>query len=509
MEEMLRFRHNPMEVSSVQAFEQTRGGVCQNIKNVCFVRLLGDNGTLLHDIEQMDDKLSAKMAQGRCVYQRIQNLPGLSDPDKAEYYACCYQAWKQSGEKSLETKASVKTGIPKDVLAWACGGAVKALAGSKSAFSDSMGKNFAVKLLFWLDQVLKGFSQNWKETLSIKIVSHDVARAQEYCFFYFLTLLGIDVLLLQCRQDIDPKLESLGLSESFRLGEWTEHEFPAYDVERYSAAAKTAQAQPSFAKDSQEPVRIHLPQRDRQAKNRLRQPEQGPVRISLPERNRPGKSQTSAQIKTAAKTMPQSQAHSQRQPLTERREKTFEELALLASSVVLVGIHDRQGELIGTGSGIMIGRKGYILTNNHVASGGCFYTVRIEEDENVYETEEGIKYNQVLDLAVLRIERKLQPLPVYSGRQKLVRGQRVVAIGSPLGLFNSVSDGIISGFRVIDDVDMIQFTAPTSRGSSGGALLNMYGEVIGISTAGMDRGQNINLAVGYEGINMFIQGFTG
>ena len=54
---------------------------------------------------------------------------------------------------------------------------------------------------------------------------------------------------------------------------------------------------------------------------------------------------------------------------------------------------------------------------------------------------------------------------------------------------------------------MIQFTAPISQGSSGGALLNMYGEVIGISTAGFDRGQNINLAVGYEDILMFIQGF--
>lgn len=55
---------------------------------------------------------------------------------------------------------------------------------------------------------------------------------------------------------------------------------------------------------------------------------------------------------------------------------------------------------------------------------------------------------------------------------------------------------------------MIQFTAPISHGSSGGAVLNMYGEVIGISTAGIDSGQNINLAVGYESINMFIRGFT-
>ena len=88
-----------------------------------------------------------------------------------------------------------------------------------------------------------------------------------------------------------------------------------------------------------------------------------------------------------------------------------------------------------------------------------------------------------------------------------MRGQKVVAIGSPLGLFNSVSDGIISGFRNINAVDMIQFTAPISHGSSGGAVLNMYGEVIGISTAGIDSGQNINLAIGYENIRMFTTGF--
>ena len=173
----------------------------------------------------------------------------------------------------------------------------------------------------------------------------------------------------------------------------------------------------------------------------------------------------------------------------------------------MIAIHDDRGDIVGTGSGIMIGRDGYILTNNHVARGGRYYSVRIENDEGIYKTDEIIKYNSVLDLAVIRIDRKLQPLPVYRGSKPLVRGQKVVAIGSPLGLFKSVSDGIISGFRRINDVDMIQFTAPTSHGSSGGAVLNMCGEVIGVSTAGIDEGQNINLAVGYEFINTFIRGF--
>ena len=118
-------------------------------------------------------------------------------------------------------------------------------------------------------------------------------------------------------------------------------------------------------------------------------------------------------------------------------------------------------------------------------------------DRLTYRSKEIIKYNQVLDLAVIRIDRALDPLPIYHGPQ-LSRGQKVVAIGSPLGYFNSVSDGIISGIRVLDDVQMIQYTAPGAPGSSGGALLNMYGEVIGIVSASSRGSQGINWAEGTE-----------
>ena len=218
-----------------------------------------------------------------------------------------------------------------------------------------------------------------------------------------------------------------------------------------------------------------------------------PVRVAIPPRAGQNQTRTS-----------QSQGHANRGA---RTELSFEQLAQLASSVVMIMVHDKKGEPFASGSGIMIGRKGYILTNNHVLSEGSFFTVRIENDDTCYKTEQIIKYNQVLDLAVIRIDRELVPLPIYKGPQKLVRGQKVVAIGSPLGLFNSVSDGIIAGFRVLDDVDMIQYTAPTSPGSSGGAVLNMYGEVIGISTAIAREAQGINWAVGYEFINLFTQGF--
>ena len=189
------------------------------------------------------------------------------------------------------------------------------------------------------------------------------------------------------------------------------------------------------------------------------------------------------------------------------RELSYVELARLSTSIVMIAVFDNRKKLLGTGSGIMIGRDGFILTNNHVIRGGYYFEVRIEDDERIYETNEVIKYHNHLDLAIIRISRVLNPLRLYSGKESLVRGQKVVAIGSPLGLFNSVSDGIISGFRNIDNVDMIQFSAPTSPGSSGGAVLNMYGEVIGISTSGFSEGQNINLAVPYDAVYNFTKSF--
>lgn len=490
MEKELEIRYNPMNIVSVMEFAQSKGGIRQNTKDVYFVRLLGDNGTLLRDVEQMDVCLSVAMAEGNCIYQRVTKLKGLSERQEVEYYTDCYQSWKQSRELKIETEQSKKMGISPELLAQACQKAVQALLNSKNSLNDSIEKNFVVKLLYWLDQILKEFPRKWERGSVIKIVAHDIVRGQEYCFFYFLTLLGMDVLLLQSSQDIGQEIERLGLSYKQRLGQWTISEIPEYHFNKYKPTQGTGNNSHCVSNS---------------------QSSGGAIKIHLPERNRRSAGSQSQSASTAAKVSPPQ--HSRREPVqastTVRQEKTFEELAQLASSVVLVGIHDNHGKMIGTGSGIMIGTKGYILTNNHVASGGCFYTVRIEEEQTVYETEEVIKYNPLLDLAILRIDRMLQPLPIYSGTKKLVRGQRVVAIGSPLGLFNSVSDGIISGFRVINDVDMIQFTAPISQGSSGGALLNMYGEVIGISTAGIDEGQNINLAMGYECIRMFVQGFVG
>ncbi|MDE6707062.1 MAG: S1C family serine protease, partial [Oscillospiraceae bacterium] len=192
-----------------------------------------------------------------------------------------------------------------------------------------------------------------------------------------------------------------------------------------------------------------------------------------------------------------------------RRELHYEELAKFAESVVIIGVYDRNGNFKGSGSGIAISRQGYILTNCHVIHDGRIYSVRLENDEEIYTSCQVIKYHTQFDLAVIKINKELKPLKIYDGKKELLRGQKVIAIGSPMGLFNSVSDGIISGFRKIDNLDMIQFTAPVADGSCGGALLNTYGEVIGITTAHVRRSENMNLAVSYQQVLPFILGFLG
>lgn len=273
--------------------------------------------------------------------------------------------------------------------------------------------------------------------------------------------------------------------------------------------------------DTHQNIRVVLPPRpERKAKGKTEpaaaavQGDNQPVRVTIPPH--PARRPTPSPVAPPASSVMPVQHRSASPEIRQsapapvsggtRAELSFEQLAQLAPSVVMITVHDYSGEAFAGGSGIMIGRKGYILTNNHVLEDGSFFSVRIENDDQCYRTKEVIKYNQVLDLAVIRIDRALDPLPVYQGTG-LVRGQKVVAIGSPLGYFNSVSDGIISGIRVLDDVQMIQYTAPGAPGSSGGALLNMYGEVIGIVSASARGSQGINWAVGYEFINLFVQGF--
>ncbi len=476
MESMAGIQCNKTKIMDIGSFVGFKGIAQDGNKEVCFVRGTGVHGGYLSEIERMDSSLMMEMNQGKGLYNRITELPVMKNAEDISFYSNVYDEWVRSGKNEMRMNITREDSGKAAKLSNVCLTMEEIFQRDKKQTTGTMVKNFIVKLLFWYESVLKqnGFCQD--DTKIMKLVASNIEKRQEYLFFYMMSLLGINVLLLQSKADIGDEEEKLGFSQKFVLGEYKDVKVPAY---HWQPSVVISQPVPEATINQ----------------NALNN--NGRVTVKIPERNRPNRptnTTTPAGPAGANSSGP-------------REEKSFEELALLASSVVLITVFGAQGERLGSGSGIMIGKDGYILTNNHVAAGGRSFSVRIEDDDMEYRTNEIIKYHSVLDLAIIRIQRKLTPIPVYNGTKPLVRGQKVVAIGSPLGLFNSVSNGIISGFRKIDDVDMIQFTAPISRGSSGGAVLNMQGEVVGISTAEFVDGQNINLAMGYECINMFIRGF--
>src|SRR5690606_4902909 len=100
------------------------------------------------------------------------------------------------------------------------------------------------------------------------------------------------------------------------------------------------------------------------------------------------------------------------------------------------------------------------------------------------------------DLAIIEIDApgKLPTLPL--GNSDIVMpGDSVVVIGNPMRLDFTVSDGLISSVRPVDNDVILQISAPISQGSSGGPLFNSFGEVIGVATMVSSEGQNLNFGV--------------
>lgn len=499
MKEEFTVRFNVMAISSISAFANIRGGFNDGCRDVYFYRLLGTDHNYTGEIREMDRMLGNANSRGGVFYKRLRELPRIGVGEEMVPYIRMYETWVGSGRTEIAF-VSVKNDRFSAVLNGACEKVLELYRKLSVRCSESQEQNFMIKMLFWLEQTAGQMMTGWDERMAAKIVAENVCKKQEYLFCCFLALLGFDVLLLQYKCDIDQELDTLGLSGSYRLGEFGDCSVPdPTEAVRKEPAGRRPNGQTGSLANAQ------TGGREQAQAQTMSSPER--PRIQLPPRNRAPRAAASRSTVAAQSTAALPRAAVVQNTAAARTEKTYEELALLSSSVVMIAIHNQNGDVIGTGSGIMISTDGYILTNNHVASGGRYYSVKIEDDDQVYQTDELIKYNPDLDLAVIRIDRSLTPLYISRGENKLVRGQRVVAIGSPLGLFNSISDGIIAGFRKINNVDMIQFTAPISHGSSGGAVLNMYGEVIGISTAGFDDGQNINLAMGYECIQAFANSF--
>lgn len=146
----------------------------------------------------------------------------------------------------------------------------------------------------------------------------------------------------------------------------------------------------------------------------------------------------------------------------------------------------------GQGSGFFISDN-MVVTNYHVISGAK--VIEVSTSNNKYTVNTILGYSEELDIAILQVDASKHDYLVMNSSEIAV-GDKVFALGSPLGLTGTMTEGMIStATRVIDGVDYIQSTAPLSSGNSGGPLVNTYGEVIGINTMGFTIGQNLNFSI--------------
>lgn len=181
-------------------------------------------------------------------------------------------------------------------------------------------------------------------------------------------------------------------------------------------------------------------------------------------------------------------------------EKAFSEdpeaIEVASESVVELTIYDKDGNMIASGSGFFSFDSATIVTNYHVIE-GAYRIEAIDDNNNIIAIDTIYNYDEEKDIAIVQVdteESTYKPLTLAESKD-IQRGESVVAIGSPLGIKNTVSTGTISNIIELDGMGMIQFTAAISSGSSGGALFNNFGEVIGITSASYVEGQNLNLAV--------------
>lgn len=155
---------------------------------------------------------------------------------------------------------------------------------------------------------------------------------------------------------------------------------------------------------------------------------------------------------------------------------------------------------LGQGSGFIISKDGYIMTNSHVVNDADRITVKLHDGQEYEVTE--VKTDPRSDVAIIKIDANdLHPLPLGDSDQTEV-GDWVLAFGSPFGLEQSMSQGIISakgrGPGINEREDYLQTDAAINPGNSGGPLVNMNGEVIGINTAISSR------SGGYDGVGFSI-----
>jgi S1-C subfamily serine protease len=148
----------------------------------------------------------------------------------------------------------------------------------------------------------------------------------------------------------------------------------------------------------------------------------------------------------------------------------------------------------GLASGFIIKPDGIIVTNHHVVANAKAMSVKLQSGE-VYRNVYLLSSDPTNDLAFLKIEAVDLPTIPLGNSNNVQAGDEVLLVGTPQGLEQTVSNGLISGVRIDNGVRVLQTSAAASPGSSGGPLLNRTGEAIGVMSFKLVKGENLNFAV--------------
>ncbi len=175
--------------------------------------------------------------------------------------------------------------------------------------------------------------------------------------------------------------------------------------------------------------------------------------------------------------------------------KDIPAIAKAANGAIVTIITAANDKPIAQGTGFLVGADGVIVTNYHVIETGNVAVVKFPDD-TAFPVDGVLASDKVRDLAIIKIHGKTFRTLALGDSDDIQVGEEVVAIGNPLLLESTVSNGIISGVRTSKELGkFLQTTAPISPGSSGGPLFNMRGEVVGINTLYLEGGENLNFAI--------------
>jgi S1-C subfamily serine protease len=185
-----------------------------------------------------------------------------------------------------------------------------------------------------------------------------------------------------------------------------------------------------------------------------------------------------------------------RAAITLPRELSGEEIyEKCAEAVFYLERFNESGDLIGIGSGFFITRDGLAVTNHHVIAGASAVLITTADGKK-YNVTGVCGYDKNADLAILQVDGTDFSYLTLADSDRLDIGTPLYTIGSPLGLINTLSTGIVSsGVRDLEGSAFIQYSAPISSGSGGGPVLNTMGQVVGVSCLTIQNGQTLNFAV--------------